>query len=245
MERLGLPLSWSACGLLGFLLFALLPEPSHAQPDPFVDARRQMVETQVRRRGIDEPHLLDAMSKIPRHVFVPESKRSQAYDDVPIPIADGQTLSQAFLSALMISALGLKGGERVLEIGTGSGYDAAILSRIASQVYTIEIDPVLAKLAQSKLEQLRLKNVKVRIGDGYRGWSEEAPFDAILLTTAPEHIPGPLLDQLKPGGKMVVAVGDLMQDLQVITKTATGGTDVRKIDLVRLGPMTGEVRDNR
>lgn len=199
-----------------------------------------MVENQLRKRGIEEPGVLEAMGTVPRHAFVPEEHRREAYLDAPVTFAPGQTLSEAYLSALMISLLDLEGGEKVLEVGTGSGYDAAVLSRIAGEVFTIEIDSTLAARARETLRRLGFRNVHVRAGDGYRGLPEEAPFDAIVLTTAPDHIPEPLFEQLKEGGRLVVAVGGFVQDLQVITKTAHG-RKVRRISPVRLGPMSGEV----
>lgn len=201
-----------------------------------------MVDEQVRRRGIDEPSVLAAMETVPRHRFVPEVYQLEAYEDTPVSIAPGQTLSQAYVSARMVALLDLDGDEKVLEIGTGSGYDAALLSRVAREVFTIEINRKLGQRAQDVLEDLGYENVHVRIGDGYRGWPEEAPFDAILITTAPERLPQPLMDQLKVGGKMVVAVGRVVQELQVITKNAEGPNDVRKVSLVNLTPMTGEVQ---
>lgn len=212
--------------------------------DPFRSERFNMVEKQILRRGIDEPGLIAAMREVPRHVFVPAPRRSEAYRDVPISIGTGQTLSQAYLSALMISLLGLDGDEKVLEIGTGSGYDAALISRLADEVFTVEIDPQIGHQARRNLRQLGIDNVRVKIGDGYRGWPEEAPFDAILLTTAPDRIPEPLFEQLKVGGKLVIAVGSLVQDLQVITRTGEG-REVRKVSPVRLGAMTGEVNQRR
>lgn len=201
-----------------------------------------MVDEQVRRRGIHEPSVLEAMETVPRHLFVPEINQFEAYEDTPVSISPGQTLSQAYVSARMIALLDLEGDEKVLEIGTGSGYDAALLSRVAKEVYTIEIDQKLGGRAKNILTDLGYGNIKVRIGDGYRGWPEEAPFDAILITTAPERLPRPLMDQLKVGGKMVVAVGKVVQELQVITKNAEGPNEVRKVSLVNLTPMTGEVR---
>lgn len=212
--------------------------------DPFRSERLDMVEKQILRRGIDQPGLIAAMRDVPRHVFVPEPRRDEAYRDVPIPIGTGQTLSQAYLSALMISLLELDGDEKVLEIGTGSGYDAALLARLAREVFTIEIDSKIGRQAQRNLRALGIDNVRVKIGDGYRGWPEVGPFDAILLTTAPDRIPEPLFEQLKVGGKLVIAVGDLVQDLQVITRTPDG-REVRKVSPVRLGPMTGEVNQRR
>lgn len=222
------------------LLIGLGVSPLTAQEDAFRSLRHQMVETHVHQRGIQEPALLEAMEVVPRHLFVPEAERSKAYLDEPVTIAPGQTLYQAYLSARMISLLDLKRNERVLEIGTGSGYDAAVLSRMAREVFTIEIDKHLADRARALLEKLGYENVNVRVGDGYRGWKEEAPFDAILLTAAPERIPLPLLDQLKDGGRMVVAVGDFVQELQLITKSE-GGLKFQSIEPVRMVPMTGEV----
>lgn len=214
-----------------------------AQSDAFFSERRQhMVDDQVRGRGIDQSGLLQAMETVPRHLFVPEVRRPDAYGDDPVEIAPGKTLSQAYVSALMISLLELKGNEKVLEVGTGSGYDAALLSRMVTrgEIYTIEIDESLGQRASATLRNLGYDNVRVKIGDGYRGWPEEAPFDAILVTTAPPYPPEPLIEQLRVGGKMVIPVGSLLQNLLVITKTADG-TERRKVDLVNFGRMTGEV----
>ena len=227
--------------LVVLAILALWAAGSAAQNDPFFPQRHSMVDDQVRRRGIEQQDLLQAMESVPRHLFVPEIHQPQAYEDVPVEIAPGKTISQAYLSALMISLLELEGDEKVLEIGTGSGYDAALLSRMVRKVYTIEIDRDLGSRAETTLRDLGYRNVKVRIGDGYRGWPEEAPFDAILVTTAPPRLPGPLIDQLRMGGRMVVPVGSLVQDLQVLTKTADG-IEVRKISLVNLVPMEGEVK---
>ena len=229
-------------------LVALLLLPSfgawgtaQGQSDPFSTARRSMVSEQVVKRGIETPVLLDAMQDVPRHLFVPEGSEPRAYEDMPVTIAPGKTLSQAYVSARMISLLELEGDEKVLEIGTGSGYDAALLSQLASEVFTIEIDRGLGEKAKATLERLGYENVHVEVGDGYRGWPSEAPFDAILITAAPERIPEPLLAQLKDGGRMVVAVGGLVQDLQVVTKS---GDEIqrRTVSLVNLSPMTGEVQ---
>lgn len=207
--------------------------------------RADMVRTQVERRGVDQPSLLAAMRSVPRHLFVPERLVREAYRDQPVTISPGHTLSQAYVSARMISLLDLDGDEKVLEIGTGSGYDAAILSRMAQEVYTIEIDDEMADAAKSTLDRLGYSNVRVRAGDGYRGWPTEAPFDAILMTTAPPRVPEPLFEQLAPGGKMVIAVGySLHQDLKVITKTIEGDREVRRVSLVSLTPMTGEVQSD-
>lgn len=216
--------------------------------DSYAGLRRSMIDSQVRRRGVNEKNLLSAMQEVPRHLFVPEEVERLAYEDRPVEIAPGQNLSQAYLSARMISLLDLEPGDRVLEVGTGSGYDAALLSQLARDVYTIEIDPAMGGRARANLDRLGYDNVHVRIGDGYRGWPEKAPFDAILLTAAPQRVPEPLFEQLAIGGKLVVAVGySLHQDLQVITKTGPDERQVRRVSLISLAPMTGEVeqRDRR
>ncbi len=207
--------------------------------DIFANQRFRMVE-QVRRRGIEQPLLLQAMREVPRHAFVPAGRQYEAYLDQPVETDSGQTIHQAFLSALMISHLELSGGERVLEVGTGSGYDAALLSRVAKEVYTIEIDADLAAAARRTLAELGYDNVDVRTANGYHGLPDKAPFDAILLTVATESIPQPLLDQLKVGGKMVIPVGKFVQDLKVITKSAEGFAESERIKPVRVSPMQGE-----
>lgn len=216
-----------------------------AKSDPYFAARQDMVESQIRRRGIHHSGMLSAMQEVPRHLFVPESLGSLVYRDAPVSFAPGQNLSQAYLSARMISLLRLKGDEKVLEIGTGSGYDAALLSRMVDKVYTVEIDQGLGEKARSKLQELGYDNVEVRIGDGYRGWPEKAPFDAILLTAAPQRVPEPLFKQLKIGGRMVVAVGySLHQDLKVITRTGETEREIKRVSLISLTPMTGEVNQD-
>jgi protein-L-isoaspartate(D-aspartate) O-methyltransferase len=204
--------------------------------------RQQMVAEQIRARGVTSPPVLAAMEQVPRHLFVPESERGQAYEDHPLPIGGGQTISQPYVVALMTSLLGLTPQARVLEIGTGSGYQAAVLSRLAAEVYTIEIVPALGERARDTLARLGYANVRVRLGDGYRGWPEAAPFDAILLTAAPHAVPPPLIAQLKAGGRLVVPVGDLDQDLMVLTKAADGSIKQEKVLPVRFVPMTGEAQ---
>ena len=227
-------------GLLGALPAAA--QSTSSSQDPFLDVRREMVDSQIRRRGIQQPLLLSALEKVPRHQFVPETSGPLAYRDAPVSFAPGQNLSQAYVSARMISLLNLKGDEKVLEIGTGSGYDAALLSQMVDEVYTVEIDGDLGQKADSKLTELGYDNVEVRIGDGYRGWPEKAPFDAILLTAAPQRVPEPLFEQLKIGGRMVVAVGfSLHQDLKVITRTGETEREIKRVNLISLTPMTGEV----
>ncbi len=221
--------------------FALAWGARGAEPDRFAAKRHEMVETQIRSRAIRDPKVLAAMDLVPRHLFVPETYRSQAYDDYPLPIGSDQTISQPYIVALMTSLLDLHGGERVLEIGTGSGYQAAVLAQIASQVYTIEILRPLAEHARHTLESLGYQNVEVKIGDGWEGWTEHAPFDGILVTAASPRVPEPLLQQLKVGGKLVVPVGRFFQDLLVYTRTPSG-FEKRNVTPVRFVPMTGEAQ---
>jgi protein-L-isoaspartate(D-aspartate) O-methyltransferase len=202
--------------------------------------RQQMVDEQIKSRGVSSPRVLRAMEQVPRHLFVPASERGQAYEDHPLPIGGGQTISQPYIVALMTALLDLPPGARVLEIGTGSGYQAAVLSRVAAQVYSVEIVAELGARARHTLARLGYGNVHVRIGDGYRGWPEAAPFDGILLTAAPHAAPPPLVAQLKPGGRMVLPVGGFDQDLLVVTKNADGTTRQEKVLPVRFVPMTGE-----
>jgi protein-L-isoaspartate(D-aspartate) O-methyltransferase len=202
--------------------------------------RQQMVDEQIKARGVSSPRVLLAMEQVPRHLFVPAGERRQAYEDHPLPIGGGQTISQPYVVALMTALLDLTPQSRVLEIGTGSGYQAAVLSRLAGEVYSVEIVPELGARARDTLARLGYGNVHVRIGDGYRGWPEAAPFDAILLTAAPHAAPPPLVAQLKAGGRMVLPVGGFDQDLLVVTKNADGTTRQEKVLPVRFVPMTGE-----
>jgi protein-L-isoaspartate(D-aspartate) O-methyltransferase len=222
------------------LLIALLAIPASAQD--YGLQRRAMVDEQIRQRGIREREVLKAMEQVPRHLFVPESVRPKAYEDAALAIGPGRAIYQPYVVALMTSLLDLDRGDKVLEVGTGTGYHAAILSRIAREVYSIEIDSTAASQASKRLSGLGYPNVFVRHGDGYQGWIEEAPFDAILLSVAPPRVPKPLIDQLRVGGKMVVPVGGFFQDLLVITKTADG-LEKRTVIPVRVAPMAGKVRD--
>ncbi len=213
--------------------------------DTFEALRHAMVEQQVRQRGVTQPEVLAAMEQVPRHLFVPDALRSQAYSDQPLVVGQGRTVYTPYVVALMTSLLDLKRGAKVLEIGTGSGYHAAVLSRIARTVYSVEIDEPTASQASKRLAVLGYHNVEVRYGDGYQGWPDKAPFDAILLSAAPPSIPKPLLQQLRVGGKMVVPLGGgFFQDLLVITKAAEG-IERRTVIPVRLSPMKGKVRDGR
>lgn len=205
------------------------------------DRRARMVETQIVARGVRDPRVLAAMRKVPRHLFVDAAQRAQAYDDHPLPIPGNQTISQPYIVALMSELLELQPGERVLEIGTGSGYQSAVLAELAKEVYTIEIVPELARSADARMKELGYRNVTVREGDGYGGWPEHAPFDAIIVTAAPERIPQPLVEQLAPGGIMVIPVGGFFQELKVFRKSADGRVTEKDILPVRFVPMTGEV----
>ena len=202
--------------------------------------RKAMVVEQIEERGVKDRRVLAAMEKIPRHNFVPEKYRPFAYGDYPLPIGEGQTISQPYIVALMTECLSLEGNEKVLEVGTGSGYQAAILSELAEEVYTIEILEPLAKRAEELLQRMGYKNVKVKCGDGYLGWEEYAPFDGIIVTCAPDHIPQPLIDQLAEGGRMVVPVGAVHfpQVLKLIEKK-NGEVIVQNIVPVQFVPMTG------
>lgn len=209
----------------------------------FTEERRRMVDEQIRQRGIRDERILSAMEAVPRHLFVSRDKRRDAYGDKPLEISHNQTMSQPYVVALMVSLLEPDSQDLVLEIGTGSAYDAAVLSHLAREVYTIEIIPELAERAAETLRSLGYDNVKVRVGDGYGGWPEAAPFDAILLTAAPPEIPQPLIDQLAVGGKLVAPVGQGFQQIQVITKTPEG-LEIRRGEPVIFAPMTGEVQQH-
>jgi len=206
--------------------------------------RKKMVETQIEARGVSDRKVLAAMRKVPRHLFIPPMYRGQAYEDHPVPIGEDQTISQPYIVALMTELLGLKGGEKVLEVGTGSGYQAAILAEIASEVYTIEIIESLGKSALARLKEMGYKNIHARIGDGYVGWPEAAPFDCIIVTAAPPAVPPPLIQQLKVGGRLVIPVGEIYQELKVITKTETGVAE-RSVIPVLFVPMTGEAQKKK
>ena len=213
-----------------------------ATRDEFAASREAMVRDQIAARGVSQPKVLEAMRVVPRHLFVPVEDRGAAYADYPLAIGEGQTISQPYVVALMTELLELRGGEKILEIGTGSGYHAAVMSRIADDIYSVEIIPELARRAARTLEAIGYDNVHVRQGDGYQGWPEHAPFDAIVLTAAPEQIPPPLLDQLKVGGRMVAPVGGFFQELKLIVKHHDG-IETRSVEAVRFVPMTGKAQE--
>lgn len=212
---------------------------SSASEDDFRAELLRMVEEQIRARGIKSEAVLAAMSKVPRHRFIPASLIRAAYLDRPLPIGHGQTISQPFIVAYMTEAADISAGEKALEIGTGSGYQAAILGELAKEVHTIEIIPELAEGASKVLSELGYKNIHVKAGNGYLGWPEHAPFDAIVVTAAPDEIPKALVEQLAVGGKMVIPVGDLYQEMVIVTKTKDGIVEKRTIP-VRFVPMTGK-----
>jgi protein-L-isoaspartate(D-aspartate) O-methyltransferase len=214
---------------------------SKAGADAEAAKRARMVETQIVSRGVRDPRVLAALREVPRHLFVEPSQQVHAYDDSPLPIAGQQTISQPYIVALMTELLDLTPNEKALEIGTGSGYQSAVLSKMCKEVYSIEIVPELARSAAARLKSLGYDNVIVREGDGYRGWPEEAPFDGIIVTAAPERLPQPLLDQLAPNGRLVIPVGGFFQELKVYRKDAAGVVTEQAILPVRFVPMTGEV----
>jgi protein-L-isoaspartate(D-aspartate) O-methyltransferase len=229
---------------LTFLILAVFPVFLMAEEledtPKYREARKEMVSAQIRLRGVSNKDVLNAMIEVPRHSFVPKKLVSQAYEDHPVPIGQGQTISQPYVVALMTESLKLKGDERVLEVGTGSGYQAAILSRVAKEVYSIEIKERLYKKASKVLQLMGFTNVKTRHGDGYFGWAEAAPFDCIMITAAIDHIPPPLLKQLKKGGRLILPLGNPFsyQNLSLVTKD-DNNYSVRQITGVLFVPMTG------
>lgn len=218
---------------------------SHAlADDPYRAKRMDMVERQIRGRGIRDARVLAAMEKVPRHLLVDRSLRPGAYSDHPLPIGEGQTISQPYVVALMTEELRLSQNDRVLEIGTGSGYQAAILAEIVKEVFTIEIRKGLAERAAERLKDLGYRNIRVKYSDGYFGWQEHAPFDAIIITAAVNHIPPPLLKQLKEGGRLILPLGSTVfyQTLTLVTKKKGGDLSVEQKGEVAFVPMIGEAR---
>jgi protein-L-isoaspartate(D-aspartate) O-methyltransferase len=217
------------------------PQIHPKDDEAFVRKRLAMVEDQVAARGVRDPVVLEALRTVPRHLFVPAELKDEAYGDYPLPIGEGQTISQPYIVGLMTQSLDLGKGERVLEVGTGSGYQAAVLARLAGAVYSVEINENLARRAANTLKNLGFANVRVKHGDGFFGWPEEAPFDAIIVTCAVDPVPPPLLDQLAEGGRLILPLGDsrVFQTLTLIVKK-NGKPVVREIIDVRFVPMTGE-----
>ncbi len=211
----------------------------------FDKKRKEMVQHQIIARGVTDTLVIKAMMKVKRHLFVPSEIKKYSYSDEPLPIGYEQTISQPYIVAYMTESLKLKGSERVLEIGTGSGYQAAVLAEIVKEVYTIEIVKPLAENAEKILSRLGYSNVHVRCGDGYKGWPEEAPFDAIIITAAPPKIPELLVDQLKPGGRMVVPIGTWYQELVLLIKNKDGSVEKKRLLPVRFVPMVGEIQKKK
>ncbi len=232
-------------GLFAMLAAAGLATASMAQPDAAAERQRMveeigaMIASTAGSSGVSQldPRVRAAMAEVPRHEFVPPEHRLAAYRNGPLPIGHGQTISQPFIVALMTELLQLQKADKVLEVGTGSGYQAAILSLLAREVYTIEIIPALGEMARANLEHLGYKNVRTRIGDGYQGWPEQAPFDAIIVTAAPGDVPPALIAQLRPGGRVVIPVGNFNQELLVLVKRADGTISTTAIAPVRFVPL--------
>ncbi len=207
-----------------------------AEKTNFAAERREMVEFQIKRRGIRDPKVLEAMLRVPRHLFVPEQMKELAYGDEPLPIGEGQTISQPYIVAYMTEALKLTGQEKVLEIGTGSGYQTAILAELAREVYTVELIPELSRRAQKVLRELGYQNIHFLVGDGTRGWPEHAPYEAILVSAAPATVPRSLIEQLQENGRLIIPVGTDYQELVLVRKKKEGWEEERLIP-VRFVPL--------
>jgi protein-L-isoaspartate(D-aspartate) O-methyltransferase len=228
--------------ITAFLIILLMPHLEvHAQTDPFKEARARMIAKDLKGRDISDQRVLSAMEKVKRHLFVSKDLWNVAYNDYPLSIEEGQTISQPYIVALMTQWLRLKPTDKVLEIGTGSGYQAAVLAELVDKVYSIEIKKGLAEKSSARLKELGYHNIKVKQGDGYFGWPEYAPFDAVIVTCAPDNIPPPLTKQLKEGGRLIIPVGktSLYQTLTLATKVK-GKLQIEHISGVRFVPMTGE-----
>ena len=232
--------------LLGIFFIIFPISHSIFAEDPYVQKRQAMIENHIKGRGIKDQRVLNVMGKIPRHLFVDEHIRKRAYGDHPLPIGEGQTISQPYVVALMTEALQLKPSDRVLEIGTGSAYQAAVLAGIVKEVCTVEIRKSLAERAEKRIKAFGYANIKVKYGDGYYGWEEFAPFDAIIITAAVNHIPPPLIRQLKEGGRLILPLGSTVyyQTLTLATKRK-GELDVEQMGAVAFVPMIGESEKKR
>jgi protein-L-isoaspartate(D-aspartate) O-methyltransferase len=232
-------MSASAIGWFGVLLLTLSGGCAGSIENP-ESRRERMVRQQLAARDVTDQAVLDAMSEVRRHLFVPERLRDRAYEDTPLPIGHDQTISQPYIVALMTQLGQAPSASKALDVGTGSGYQAAVLSRLVDEVYSIEIICDLAEEARRRLEDLGYDNVTVRCGDGYAGWPDQAPFDVIIVAAAPNEVPDPLIDQLAPGGRLVIPVGDVHQELVVIEKHEDGTIERHAYGGVRFVPMTGE-----
>lgn len=232
----------AAAALLLACLSVLAGAGCAAGEADYAARREAMVARQIAARGVQDERVLEAMRAVPRHRFVPAGMRGEAYADRPLPIGEGQTISQPYIVALMTESLGPAARGKVLEIGTGSGYQAAVLAEIADTVYSIEIIPALGERARSLLDTLGYRNVRIRVGDGYFGWPEAAPFDAVIVTAAAPRLPEPLVRQIRTGGRIVIPIGDALQELELYEKTADGVRLLSRVP-VRFVPMTGAVRE--
>ncbi|MCX6564819.1 MAG: protein-L-isoaspartate(D-aspartate) O-methyltransferase [Candidatus Aminicenantes bacterium] len=243
--------SGTAAGLFALVLAGVLfsaerPEAAQTGDGIYAARRRAMVTEQLESRDIRDKRVLAVMGQVPRHLFVAPASREYAYGDYPLPIAEGQTISQPYIVALMTQCLELRGGERVLEIGTGSGYQAAVLSLLVSKVYTIEYHALLAETAAGLLTKLGYSNVEIRSGDGFFGWPENAPFDGIIVTCAARRVPEPLFEQLKEGGLLVIPVGDTSDVQRLVRVRKVKGKPVEEeITLVRFVPMIGADKNKK
>ena len=230
-----LVIALAACGtarpaLTPTVAYLASPSPGISRTaDPYTQSRKEMVVSQIQQRGVSAPDVLEAMNAVPRHLFVPAEYLSQAYADHPLPIGHGQTISQPYIVALMTEKIRVKRGDKVLEIGTGSGYQAAVLAQLGVEVYSVEIIPELARAADERLKQLGYA-VAVKQGDGYLGWEERAPYDAILVTAAPDHVPQPLVKQIKDNGRLVIPIGP-QGGFQTLWQFTRQGDDLKAIDL--------------
>jgi protein-L-isoaspartate(D-aspartate) O-methyltransferase len=224
--------------LLIAMIFLMPSTAGAGEPDRYAVLRAQMVREQIVSRGVEDPRVLAAMEKVPRHLFVPENLRAHAYRDHPLPIGLGQTISQPYIVAFMTEALDLKPTDRVLEIGTGSGYQAAILGELVKEVYTIEIIETLGLRARRTLDAMGYGNIRAKIGDGYRGWPSKAPFDAVIVTCAPEEVPQALVRQLKEGGRLIIPVGRAGGVQSLVKAVKKGGRlEQKEVMAVRFVPM--------
>ncbi|MBI5417455.1 protein-L-isoaspartate(D-aspartate) O-methyltransferase [Candidatus Poribacteria bacterium] len=223
-----------------FFLLSFTLIQAEEKVDEYDKLRKDMVQYQIQERNVKDEKVLEVMRKVPRHKFIPEDSRKYAYQDRPLPIGEGQTISQPYIVAFMTEALKVKSSDKVLEIGTGSGYQAAILAELVKEVYTIEIVEILGVRAEKTLESLGYKNVKVKIGDGYKGWKEYAPFDVIIVTCAPDHIPEPLIEQLMENGRMIIPVGEYYNQELVLIEKKNGKIEKKGVLPVMFVPMTGE-----
>jgi protein-L-isoaspartate(D-aspartate) O-methyltransferase len=235
----------SRSAVIGIIFLILIGGPVYAQDNDRADERERMVERTIVRRGVDDPPVVRAMKSVPRHEFVPDGSRRLAYADRALPIGYGQTISQPYIVAYMTEVLDVEDGDKVLEIGTGSGYQAAVLAEITDRVYTVEIIEELAESARRRLRSLGYTEVEVLNADGYYGWEEHAPYDRIIVTAAAGHLPPPLVEQLVPGGQIIIPIGGIYQtqNLTLIRKADEGEITTEQLLPVRFVPFTGEAQE--